>query len=116
MARRVYYNVNPRYSAGSPAQVDGLTARRVVHDEIEGHRRDLEGVHGEEARERAQTRGLAGIVEERTEMADCWIVADLITDARFIRLFPSNEGPAVALRRALRLAAKYNLPVEGWKK
>lgn len=122
MARSVavYHNVSPRYSGGSPAQVDFETALKVVDDERRGYDIALSGAYGENEQRDARVRGLAGIVEEREERADCWLVTDMLTGARFIRLFPEHRPAGLAeeikwkdKRRTLaaRLVNKYNITI-----
>lgn len=108
----ITYNVAPRFTPGSPAAVDLATATKVVDDERRAYRATLEGVYGADAVWRANKDGLDGIVEERDERSDCWLVTDMITGRRFIRLFPSQEDPAKRSKRAFRLRYKYQLPTE----
>ena len=113
MARsRTHYNVAPRYSPGSPAQVDFETASGVVDDERHGHKAALEGAYGPERKAQAEQDGLDGIVEERIEKADCWVIIDMITGRQFVRMFPAHESIKKRLARAFRLRAKYRLEVE----
>lgn len=113
--KRRYYNVAPRYTPGSPAQVPFETAIKVVDEERKAYEPTIEGAYGAERRAEAQEAGLAGIVEERDEKADCWLVTDMITGVRFIRLFPSSESADKRRARAFRLAGKYHLHVEDEK-
>lgn len=129
-----HYDVKPRYTAGSPAQVDLETATRVADQERRGYDEALEGSYGAVEREKAERLGLKGIVEERVEKIDCWIVCDLLTSEKFVRMFPPADLTSecncrthssyhlkwcatrqIDNRRtlALRLRAKYNMPVEG---
>lgn len=109
---RIYYNVNPRYSAGSPAMVDKDTALKLVDDECMAHQATLEGIYGPERVAEAKEAGLHGIVEEVTERADCWLVTDLITARQTVRMFPSQDSEAQRAKRAARLRKKYNREVE----
>ena len=110
----IYYNVAPRYTSGSPAQVDAHTARHVALQEQDAYRdherRDTTtGLFGNPAID------LRGIVEERDERADCWLVHDLLTNAKFIRMFPTvgpEPSPEKHKAKAFKLSRKYNLPVE----
>lgn len=68
---QTFYQVAPRYTSGSPAQVDEQTALRVARKEVQAHG-DLDA--GE------VDRGLDGIVEVVTDFADGRrVVRDLIT-------------------------------------
>lgn len=58
------------------------TALRVVQDELHAYQRTLEGVYGEEARQRAESLGLSGIVEEREIHAHHYIANDCMTGER----------------------------------
>lgn len=81
MSGQQHCNVEPRYTAGSPAQVPYDVALRVAAQERSAHAEALEA-GGEEAA-RARRLGLGGIVELRTELRDGWAVRDLVTgDAR----------------------------------
>lgn len=60
--RGSWYSVAPRYTAGSPAQVDQATAARVVEEERRAYPPTLEGVYGAEAKAEAEAKGLRGIV------------------------------------------------------
>lgn len=110
-----YYSVAPRFTPGSPAQVPLETATRVVGEEQHGYDAAMHGVYGRPFAVDAATRGLKGIVEERVEMSDCWIVRDMITGDKFIRLFPRDKKRDVRVleRKAMRLRMRYNLEVEG---
>ena len=109
----VYFNVAPRYTPGSPAQVNGDLARRVAWEEKQAIEYYLNGTLGEANRALAETAGLAGIAEMRYERADCWIVEDLCTGRTFIRPFAVHgETPLREGRRRLRLKAKYGYPLE----
>lgn len=123
MSRQMYYNVAPRYSPGSPAQVDYETALRVANDERWAYAIAIQGIYGADEQKLAREKGLKGIVEERRERSGCWIVTDLVTGEKFIRPFPvvqSTDTTTIPppLRRKMvlrdeRLKAKYHLPVEG---
>lgn len=78
-----YYHVAPRYTAGSPAQVDAATAERVAKDEVHFQQRDMEGYFGEARREHAKTQGLTGIAYRTMEKGAFVYVDDLITEERF---------------------------------
>lgn len=60
---RPYWNVRPRYSAGSPAMVDERTALSVARDEQEEYKAALDGIYGAKEASRARELGLSGIVE-----------------------------------------------------
>jgi len=109
----IYHNVAPRYTPCSPASVSGEIALRVAAEERDAFPHYLDGLCGEREQQRAQTLGLGGIVEERWERADCWIVTDLITGARFVRPFRKDgETREQRIVRLGRLETKYGLPVE----
>jgi hypothetical protein len=74
------YNVAPRYTAGSPAQVDQQTADRVVIQERQGYQRALEGVYGTETQTEAEKLGLAWIVWTSTEVRSSLFKHDLLTN------------------------------------
>ncbi len=82
-----FYQVAPKYTAGSPAQVDEQTARRVAAEEARSYANHLEGVYGPEDQEKAQAEGLGGISERVTQHAGHMVVEDLITGQRFRRLY-----------------------------
>jgi len=88
--KSIRFNVRPRYSAGSPAQVSEDIALQVAKDERTDYERALEGVYGEEQKKRAETLGLSGIVyamkEEGSGRKFRWHVWDLITDEESRRL------------------------------
>jgi len=108
----LYYNVSPRYTGGSPAQVTLRIADQVAREEQTAHARALTGIYGDEERERA-AQGLRGISEEVSERADAWIVRDLITGERFVRPFTIYGETALRQsRRFWRLRQKYELPLE----
>jgi hypothetical protein len=92
------FDVSPRYSPGSPALVDRLTAEKVMRTEREFYAHALEGIYGEAAQQKAQSLGLEGIVVERWESHTHVHTLDLMTDARASRSL--LEPPA---RRCARL-------------
>jgi len=65
----------------------------VAREEKEAFEHAVEGVYGEEMRQRANALGLRGIVEERLERGSGkksgWEVVDLVTGERFFRLSPN---------------------------
>lgn len=81
MPRRnpTWFSVNPTYSAGSGAQVDEATARRVAREEDQARERALTGIYGERAQAAAGLRQLCGIVYAWTEKGKGARVEDLIT-------------------------------------
>lgn len=86
----MYYNVKPKYTPGSPGQVDQAMAFRVVDEERRCYAESLDGRYGERLQQIAKDHGLGGIVERVSELAIGWEVHDLITDERFIRPFVSD--------------------------
>lgn len=96
MARNpTYYNVRPRYTPGSPAQVPQETAERVAEEERHGWEVSLSGAYGHANVEVAKVCGLAGIVEARVEYRKGWKVHDLLTNERFWRPFKWKRGDKV---------------------
>lgn len=61
--------MHPRYSAGSPAMVDMVTALGVARDEMRAYSHVLVGYTGPENQAAAQKLGLGGIVEWKQEAA-----------------------------------------------
>lgn len=76
---KLYHNVAPRYSAGSPAQVDQRTADRVAAEERRSYVHALEGYYGEEAKREAETLGLAAIVWTSHEIGSKLRKEDVLT-------------------------------------
>ena len=95
------YNVNPRYSGGSPAQVDFETAQKVVNDERKHYSIAMSGAYGEKTKNEAESKGLGPFevekkglrspVEETSEHSNHWLVKCLITGKLFRREFPENK-------------------------
>lgn len=98
--RRVRWNVNPRYSAGSPAMVDERTAQRVADEEVRAYGHAREGVYGAEEQRRARNMGVGrwrgadgverSIAEEVEEHRGHWMVRDLVTGEVYQRPFDVN--------------------------
>jgi len=88
--RSGHYNVEPRYTPGSPAMVDEATARRVAEEEKQSIEYVLQGYEGEKNKALAERLGLRGIAEVRVEKGSGkkhgWDVLDLCTGERFFRL------------------------------
>lgn len=110
----IYYNVRPKYSAGSPASVSAEIAAMVANDEREAHAATLRGIYGEASRAVAEKDTLRGLSERVIERRDAWLVEDLITEERYVRPFPSRavESPLMQGRRFARLRHNYALPLE----
>lgn len=89
MAKPWYFNVRPRYTAGSPAMVDAVTAERVAGEEKRGYERAIEGIYGPEEQHRAICEGLFGIAEKTQEIRGGWKVYDLIMHEQYFRPFKS---------------------------
>ena len=86
---QTFYQVNPRYTAGSPAQVDEAQARRVAQAEVDALRGSiLDGTEPDRG-----DAGLDGIAEQVTDFEHRRVVVDLITDRR--REFPIRSGRIV---------------------
>lgn len=102
MARSYTYNVAPRWTGGSPAQVDFATAQRVLYEEQVAHQMALSGTYGDEkARLAAELPyALRGIVEERIEHSDGWLVRDLLSREVCYRFARRRDGrpPTLAAR------------------
>jgi hypothetical protein len=77
--RAFHFNVNPRYTPGSPAQVREPIAKMVAREEAASFDYFLAGRHGEEKEMMARQKGLLGIVELLVEDKKRWHVLDLIT-------------------------------------
>lgn len=86
MANPIRWNVAPRYSPGSPAQVDFATAQQVAADEQRGYEYALRGVYGEEQQAQARERGLDRIVWSQQEIQNCWRVQDYLTGRTYVVL------------------------------
>lgn len=82
-----HYHVAPRYTPGSPAQVDREIAELVASDECEAYQHALQGRYGKDQQTRAQKEGLRGVVELRVEQRKSWKVTDLCTGETFERPF-----------------------------
>lgn len=109
----IHFHVAPRYAAGSPAQVGEDIARRVADDELKFFEFIMEGMCGESGRQRAETLGLGGIVEQRREVSGAWLVEDLITGLRFVRPFAvTPESDRRRVTRYERLRQRYRLNLE----
>ena len=77
--RGMHFNVQPRYTAGSPGVVDQDEALRVARSEVRLYNEALAGVYGDEDLVRASVVGLDGISILRVEMSSNWRIYDLIT-------------------------------------
>lgn len=94
----VYYHVAPRYTPGSPAQVDKLLALRVAHEEMEFYAFAMSGVLGPDRKKVAEERGLAEIVWSTMETRGQMYYEDLITGKTWMRkVHPKTQqlGPRV---------------------
>jgi hypothetical protein len=87
MRRYSSYSVSPRYTPGSPAQVDERTALRVAEEERRSYEHYLEGVYGEDNKTMAETKGLRGVVELLSEKGKGWDVLDVCLGEEFRRPF-----------------------------
>ena len=102
----IHYNVAPRYTAGSPAQVPKEVAERVCSQEREHHAIALTGAYGERMEWQARTLGLRSIVECRLERPQGWLVLDMLTEERFFRF--SSYGLPAPSGYDLRMRSKGN--------
>lgn len=100
-----HYSVHPRYTSGSGAQVDSLTAMRVADQEREAYGHNLAGVYGEDARLRAERMGIKGVAEMLTETRKGWKVVDLCTGDITERPFATAE-PSKPARRTIQQLAR----------
>lgn len=96
---KVYFQVKPRYTPGSPGMVDEDTAQRVANEELRAFSVALSGGYGEKEKALAETVGLAGIAEAIVERRNGWDVRDLLTDATIRR----ETVKAKALRKGYRV-------------
>lgn len=108
---KIYFEVRPRYTAGSPGQVDESTARRVAHEEWASYQIALSGIYGRDKLDEAIQAGLLaqpvqglymprGIVERVEEHNDHWLVTDLLMGRTYWRPFaaPGGRGPSQCTR------------------
>lgn len=98
---QTFFQVFPRYTAGSPAQVDEAQARRVADAEKAAFR-DLLASGTDVDRCEA---GLSGIVEQVTDFEARRVIVDLITDRR--REFVILDGRVVFGRPFMRDVAEH---------
>lgn len=115
--QRSYFNVRPRYTPGSPAQVSEAIALRVAEEERVSREHALSGAYGAEHRARAESLGLGpqpdrdgvrrGLAEEVVEHRDHWLVRDLPTGELYARPFSTSNDrrPPKPLRRCERCLA-----------
>lgn len=109
-----HYNVAPRWTGGSPAQVDALTAYRVVDEEQDAHLHALEGAYGAEQKRLAERPfALDGIVEYLQEFSDGWLVFDLITGEVFYRFSDRSKSPTRRQREKARERVRRELRTQG---
>lgn len=81
--RQLHYNVRPRYTPGSPAQVDVDVAEHVARDEAQLFEAHREGYMGEAAKVEADRIGLQRIVYALAERRGGFdLLWDLITDEK----------------------------------
>lgn len=96
--RRTYFEVRPRYTAGSPGMVDEAQARRVAREEWASYQSELSGIYGRAQQRTAMEIGLLpqpvaglfgarGIVEAVEEHDNHWLVTDVLTGKVFRRDF-----------------------------
>lgn len=80
---RVFFHVAPRYTAGSPALVDEVTARQVAAEEQRAYERYLTGAYGVEERTTAETKGVERIAYATEDKGNVRYITDLISGRRF---------------------------------
>lgn len=73
------FNVNPRYTPGSPALVDSYTAQRLMRQEQAVYDEMIKGLYGENKKAEALRLGVRGIVEEIWEFRGVLMYRDLLT-------------------------------------
>ena len=83
--KNVWFNVAPRYTAGSPALVPRETAMRLADNEAGAYVHALTGRYGKEEQEKAEKLGLMGICEVTHETRKGLDVLDLCTGERYVR-------------------------------
>ena len=83
---KTWYQVRPRYTPGSPAQVPQHVALLVAEQEPRFYERALSGAWGESSKVLAEDEGLDFIAYTTTEgrhgKERGWLVSDLITEKR----------------------------------
>lgn len=104
--RNIFINVEPRYSAGSPAAIyDEKLALRIAADERNGYQHALEGLCGDAEKAKAEKLGLGLIVFIMKEKSNAWEVHDLITNDRFVWPFkarcPKCKKNGIACKRGV---------------
>jgi len=81
--KKGHFNVEPRYTPGSPAQVSEAIARKVAMEEKQFIEHALSGVWGNDEKKRAKALGLDLISFEMVERPKGWEVYDLITGKQY---------------------------------
>jgi len=84
------YNVAPRYTCGSPAQVNAAIAHRVASEETRAYQDHLEGIYGEGKQQEAQVNGLGLVSFTLKETRKGWEVVDLITGEQHFWSFKAD--------------------------
>jgi hypothetical protein len=116
-----HYNVNPRYTAGSPAAVDRATADKVAAEEIDSCAMAMSGVMGQWNADFAKMVGVGPHREDKgqelqspaeyvEEHSNHWLVQCLCTGKLFIRPFAWQEEKQKPCKRCA--AAKEMIYVE----
>lgn len=82
----MYYQVNPRYTCGSPAMVPEDIALKVAKEEREGYQDALTGIYGDEAKHRAESLGLDGIALRYVCKYNKLHYYDLITNRKTMKM------------------------------
>lgn len=90
-----FFQVFPRYTAGTPAQVDQEQALRIAGEELKAYEENLSLPFNDPEHSRAKRLGLHGIVESLVEEEDGWHVVDQITKRVSTRPFKKNEKASV---------------------
>ena len=93
MRPKYSFHVAPRWSSGSPAMVDMMTAMKVARDEVECGQFAAQGAYGEEAKLKYELCGLRGIVYITYEKRGYMWVQDVLTDELFAIKLSEWGGP-----------------------
>lgn len=91
--RNLFFHVAPRYTAGSPAQVDEETATKVAIQEYIEAGHVEQGVFGEEQQATHARRGCRGIAFTTYEKNRTMWVQDIITQELFAVPLKEWGGP-----------------------
>lgn len=81
------FNVRPRYTGGSPGAFfnSPQTTFRVAQQEVEAREHALEGIFGDEQKQRAERLGVEAIAYALYEERGGWKVMDMLTGETYLR-------------------------------